>query len=69
MFFRAGALAMLEEKRDDIVMLLIRKMQGALYGRLKRKAYNKKKDQRLGLFCKMSFGWLHSSLSFFQGDD
>ena len=46
MFFRAGALAMLEEKRDDIVMLLIRKLQGALYGRIKRRVYNKKKDQR-----------------------
>ena len=46
MFFRAGALAMLEEKRDDIVMLLIRKLQGTLYGRLKRRIYNKKKDQR-----------------------
>ena len=52
MFFRAGALAMLEEKRDDIVTLLIRKMQGALFGRLKRKVYNKKKDQRFELFCK-----------------
>ena len=43
---------MLEEKRDDIVVLLIRKMQGALFGRLKRKVYNKKKDQRFELFCK-----------------
>ena len=60
---------MLEEKRDDIVMLLIRKMQGALFGRLKRRVYNKKKDQRLELFSKMSFRWAHALLSFFQGDD
>lgn len=46
MFFRAGALAALEEKRDDIVTLLIRKMQGNLYGHMKRKAYKKKKEQR-----------------------
>merc|ERR1711962_1035131 len=31
-FFRAGALALLEEKRDDIVTLLIRKLQGQLRG-------------------------------------
>merc|ERR1711881_268034 len=31
-FFRAGALALLEEKRDDIVQMLIRKLQGACIG-------------------------------------
>merc|ERR1712088_175726 len=33
-FFRAGALALLEEKRDDIVTLLIRKMQGQIRGHI-----------------------------------
>ena len=45
-FFRAGALALMEEKRDDIVTLLIRKLQGACFGHIKRKIYNKKKQQR-----------------------
>ncbi len=46
MFFRAGALALLEELRDDIVVKLIRKMQGACYGNIKRKVYKKRKMQR-----------------------
>ena len=45
-FFRAGAMALLEEKRDDIVTLMIRKIQGQIYGHMKRKVYNKKKEQR-----------------------
>ena len=45
-FFRAGAMALLEEKRDDIVTLLIRKLQGQCLGHLRRKVYNKKKEQR-----------------------
>merc|ERR1712018_1088146 len=45
-FFRAGALALLEEKRDDIVTLLIRKLQGQLRGHLRRKDYTKRKQQR-----------------------
>ena len=45
-FFRAGALALLEEKRDDIVTLLIRKMQGQIRGHIRRKDYNKRKQQR-----------------------
>merc|ERR1712088_106184 len=44
-FFRAGALALMEEKRDDIVTLLISKLQGACFGHIKRKLYNKKKQQ------------------------
>ena len=62
---------MLEEKRDDIVMLLIRKMQGALFGRLKRKVYNKKKDQRLELFVQhqLRTALCIALLSFFQGND
>merc|ERR1712020_398623 len=45
-FFRAGALALLEEKRDDIVTLLIRKLQGQIRGHMRRKDYNKRKQQR-----------------------
>merc|ERR1712061_452236 len=45
-FFRAGALAALEEARDGIVLKLIRWMQGEVFGRIRRKAYQKKADQR-----------------------
>merc|ERR1712154_128035 len=45
-FFRAGALAALEEARDGIVLKLVRWMQGEAYGRIRRKAYQKKYDQR-----------------------
>merc|ERR1712076_113654 len=45
-FFRAGALAALEEARDGIVLKLVRWMQGECYGRVRRKAYQKKADQR-----------------------
>merc|ERR1712213_216334 len=45
-FFKAGALAGLEEARDDIVMKLVRYMQGQCYGHLRRQAYQKKFDQR-----------------------
>merc|ERR1712055_1003463 len=45
-FFRAGALAGLEEARDDIVLKLVRWMQGECFGRIRRKAFQKKSDQR-----------------------
>merc|ERR1712210_282538 len=45
-FFRAGALAYLEELRDGIVLKLVRWMQGQCYGVIKRKVYNTKNDQR-----------------------
>merc|ERR1711971_860138 len=45
-FFRAGALAYLEELRDGIVLKLVRWLQGECYGYLKRKVYNIKNDQR-----------------------
>merc|ERR1711936_54649 len=45
-FFRAGALAALEEARDEIVLKLVRWMQGECYGRIRRRAYQKKADQR-----------------------
>ena len=46
-FFRAGALAALEEARDEIVLRLVRWMQGQCFGYIKRKwVYQKKWDQR-----------------------
>merc|ERR1711997_1132462 len=45
-FFRAGALAFLEELRDGIVLKLVRWLQGQCYGFMKRKVYNTKHDQR-----------------------
>merc|ERR1712038_756750 len=45
-FFRAGALAALEEARDNIVLKLVRWMQGEAYGRIRRKVYQTKYDQR-----------------------
>merc|ERR1719328_4784 len=45
-FFRAGALAALEEARDNIVLKLVRWMQGEVYGRVKRREFQKKSDQR-----------------------
>merc|ERR1711963_1107390 len=45
-FFRAGALAGLEEARDEIVLKLVRYMQGQCYGHIRRKAYQVKYDQR-----------------------
>merc|ERR1712223_1898713 len=45
-FFRAGALAGLEEARDNIVLKLVRYMQGQCYSHLKLKVYQRKYDQR-----------------------
>merc|ERR1712184_111124 len=45
-FFRAGALAALEEARDNIVLKLVRWMQGEVFGRVKRRAFQKKSDAR-----------------------
>jgi len=45
-FFRAGALAALEEARDNIVLKLVRWMQGTIYGIFRRRVYQKKADQR-----------------------
>merc|ERR1711976_830188 len=45
-FFRAGALAGLEEARDEIVLKLVRWLQGQCYGYMKRKVYGIKYHQR-----------------------
>merc|ERR1712021_237607 len=55
-FFRAGALAALEEARDGVVLKLVRWMQGQCYGVIRRKAYQKKHDQReLMKVCQRNF--------------
>jgi len=45
-FFRAGALAGLEEVRDEIVLKLLRCLQGECLKRIRNKVYFKKRDQR-----------------------
>merc|ERR1719511_202974 len=45
-FFRAGALAGLEEARDNIVLKLVRYMQGQCYKYIKNKIFQRKFDQR-----------------------
>merc|ERR1711881_222892 len=45
-FFRAGALAGLEEARDEIVIKLIRYLQGEVLKRIRGQVYQKKYDQR-----------------------
>jgi len=55
-FFRAGALAFLEEKRDDIVLKLLRMMQGQVFKHIKTKLFEKKRDQReLIKVCQRNF--------------
>jgi len=55
-FFRAGALAGLEEKRDDIVIKLVRWLQGEAYRNIRGKVYQKKHDQReLIKVCQRNF--------------
>merc|ERR1719500_2584876 len=45
-FFRAGALAGLEEARDSLVIKWIRFIQGEIYKRVRGRVYEKKRDQR-----------------------
>merc|ERR1712072_1385607 len=45
-FFRAGALAGLEEARDQLVIKWIRFMQGEVFKRIRTREYEKKRDQR-----------------------
>ena len=45
-FFRAGALAMLEEMRDQLVLTMLRKMQGEIYLRMRGYEIRKKLNQR-----------------------
>merc|ERR1712203_586255 len=45
-FFRAGALAMLEEARDDIVLKLVRFLQGEALKKIRGAVYQRKYNQR-----------------------
>merc|ERR1719262_585295 len=45
-FFRAGALAYLEELRDELVIKWVRKIQGEVLKRIRGKVFEKKRDQR-----------------------
>merc|ERR1719429_26177 len=45
-FFRAGALAYLEELRDELVIKWVRKIQGEVFKRVRGAVYAKKRDQR-----------------------
>merc|ERR1711887_395430 len=45
-FFRAGALAGLEEARDMLLIKWIRFMQGEVFKRIRSRVYEKKRDQR-----------------------
>merc|ERR1719300_1186664 len=45
-FFRAGALAKLEENRDELVIKWLRFLQGEVYKRVKNVKFGKKRDQR-----------------------
>merc|ERR1719471_2038275 len=45
-FFRAGALAGLEEARDELVLKWVRMAQGEVYKRIRGAVYEKKRDQR-----------------------
>merc|ERR1711889_19508 len=45
-FFRAGALAGLEEARDQLVIKWIRFMQGEVFKRIRTRVYEKRRDQR-----------------------
>merc|ERR1719443_270633 len=55
-FFRAGALAILEEARDDLVLKLLRFMQGEVYKKIRTKEYEKRRDQReLIKVCQRNF--------------
>merc|ERR550517_2142968 len=45
-FFRAGALAKLEEARDELVLKWLRMIQGQVFKRIRGAVYEKKRDQR-----------------------
>merc|ERR1719412_1668331 len=45
-FFRAGALAGLEEARDELVLKWVRMIQGEVFKRIRTRVYEQKRDQR-----------------------
>merc|ERR1719300_806148 len=55
-FFRAGALAKLEEGREELVIKWIRFLQGEIFKRIRGKEYAKRRDQReLIKVCQRNF--------------
>ena len=46
-FFRAGAMAKLEEVRDNIVLTLVRMLQGECMKRMKKPDYEKRRDRKM----------------------
>merc|ERR1719297_195748 len=55
-FFRAGALAKLEEARDELVLKWLRMFQGEVFKRIRGAVYRKKRDQReLIKVCQRNF--------------
>merc|ERR1711936_810627 len=55
-FFRAGALAKLEEERDELVLKWLRMIQGEVYKRVRNKIWSLKRDQReLLVVCQRNF--------------
>ena len=46
-FFRAGALAYLEELRDELAIKWVRMIQGEVLKRVRGRVFEKKRDQRL----------------------
>lgn len=55
-FFRAGAMASLEEERDNIVLSLVRKLQGEILKMYKTREFSKRRDQReLVRVCQRQF--------------
>ena len=55
-FFRAGALAKLEEDRDELVLKWLRMLQGEVYKRVRGKIWAQKRDQReLLVVCQRNF--------------
>ena len=55
-FFRAGALAKLEEERDELVLKWLRMIQGEVFKRVKGVSWGKRRDQReLLVACQRNF--------------
>merc|ERR1719325_447297 len=55
-FFRAGALAKLEEDRDELVIKWLRMLQGETYKRIRGAVWEKKRNQReLLVVCQRNF--------------
>merc|ERR1719468_332220 len=55
-FFRAGALAKLEEDRDELVLKWLRMLQGEVFKRVRGKVWAQKRDQReLLVVCQRNF--------------